>query len=89
MCVTGMLDSNVLGTVTVLEPTPFPHVSYVLGDTKFVEKTSSRSKCRIENPLAAAALTPRLMKHCKGVDINHFHVSVAHTYASVLEVTAK
>ena len=89
MCVTGMLDSNVLGTVTVLGPTPFSHVSHVLGDIKFIGKTSSRSKCRIENPLAAAALTRRLMKHCKGVDINHFHVFLAHAYASVLKVTAK
>ena len=89
MCVTGMHDSNVSGIVTVLEPTPVPHLSYVLGDIKFVGKTPSRSKCRIENPLAAAALTPRLMKPCKGVDINHFHFSFAHAYASVLKVTAK
>ena len=89
MCVTGMHGSNVLGTVTVLEPTPFPHLSYVLGDIKFVGKTSSRFKCRIEHSLAAAALTPRLLKHCKEVDIDHFHVSLAHAYASVLKVTAK
>ena len=86
---TGMHDSNVLGTVTVLEPTPFPHLSYVLGDFKFVRKTSSRFKCRIEHPLAATALTSRLLKHCKEVDINHFRVSLAHAYASVLKVTAK
>ena len=86
---TGMHDSKVLGTVTVLEPTPFPHLSYVLGDIKFVGKTSSRSKCRIEHPLAATALTPRLLKHCKEVDINQIRVSLAHAYASVLKVTAK
>ena len=89
MCVTGMHDSNVLGTVTVLEPAPVPHLSYVLGDIKFVWKTPFRSKCRIENPLEAAALTPRLMKHCKGVDINHFHLFFAHAYVSVLKGTAK
>ena len=89
MCVTGVHDSNVLGTVTVLKPTPLPYLSYVLGDINFVGKTPSRSKCKIENPLAAAALTPRLMKQYKGVDINHFHVFFAHAYASVLKVTAK
>ena len=67
----------------------FPHLSYVLGNIKFVGKPLSRSKCRIENPLAAAALTPRLRKHCKKVDIDHFHVSLAHAYVSVLKVTAK
>ena len=71
---------------TVLEPTPFPHLNYVLGDIKFVGKTH---KYRIENPLAAAALAPRLLKHCKEVDINNSHVSLAHAYASVLKVTAK
>ena len=31
MCATGMHDSNVSGAVTVLEPTPFPPLSSVLG----------------------------------------------------------
>ena len=89
MCVAGMHDSNVSGTVTVLDPTPFPPLSYVLGEIKFVGKTLSRSECRIETPLAAAALTPGLLKHGKEVDIYHFHVSLAHVHASVLKATAK
>ena len=50
MCVTGTHDSNVLETVTVLKPTPFPSLSSVLGEIKFVGKTPSRSECRIGTP---------------------------------------
>ena len=49
----------------------------------------SRFECRIETPLAAAALTPGLLKNGKEVDINHFPVSLAHAHASVLKATAK
>ena len=38
MCVIGMHDLNVSGTVTVLEPTLFPPLSFVLGEIKFVGK---------------------------------------------------
>ena len=65
MCATGMHDSNALGVVTVLELTPFPHLSPVLGEIKFVGKTLSRPECKIGTPLAAAALTPVLLKHGK------------------------
>ena len=47
-------------------------------------------ECRVGTPLAVAALAPGLLKHGKEVVyINHFHVSLAHTSASVLTVTAK
>ena len=92
MCATG-LNSNVPGVVTVLEPTPFPPLSSVLGEVQFVGKTPigkpPRPACRIETPLAAAALIPGLLKHGKEVDINHLHVSLAHAHASVLKATAK
>ena len=89
MCVTGLQNSNVPGVVTVLEPTPFPPLSSVLGEIQFVGKTSSRPACRIGTPLAVAALIPGLLKHGKEVDINHSHVSLAHAHASVLKATAK
>ena len=73
-----------------MESTPFPPLSSVLGEIKFVGKPLSMLECRIGTPLAVAALAPRLLRHGKEVVyINHFHVSLAHTYASVLKVTAK
>ena len=39
MCATGLHYSNVPGVVTVLEPTPFPPLSSVLGEIQFVGKT--------------------------------------------------
>ena len=89
MCATGLHDSNVSQVVTVLEPTPFPPLSSVLGEIQFVGKTPSRPECRTGTPLAAAALTPGPLKHGKEVDINHLHVSLAHAHASVLKATAK
>ena len=88
MCVTGLQNSNVPGVVTVLEPTPFPPLSYVLGEVQFVRKTS-RPACRIGTPLPAAVLIPGPLKHGKDVDINHLHVSLAHAHASVLKAIAK
>ena len=76
MCATGLYNSNVPGVVTVLEPTPFPPLSSVLGEIQFVGKTPSRPACRIGIPLAAAALIPGPLKHGKEVDINHLHVSL-------------
>ena len=89
MCGTGLRDSNVSRVVTVLEPTPFPSLSPVLGEIQFVGKTPFRVECRIGTPLTAAALTPGPLKHSKEVDINHLHVSLAHAHASVLKATAK
>ena len=89
MCATGLQNSNVPGVVTVLEPTPFPPLSSVLGEIQFVGKPPSRPECRIGAPLAAAALTPGPLKHGKEVDNNHLHVSLAHAHASVLKATAK
>ena len=84
-----MHDSNVSGNVTVVEPTPFPHLSYVLGGIKFVGETPSRSECRVRTPLAMTALVSGLLKRSKKVDINHFRVSLAHAHAIVLKTTAK
>ena len=89
MCATGFHNSNVPGVVTVLEPTPFPPPSSVLGEIQSVGKTPSRPECRIGTPLAAAALTPGPLKHGKEVDINHLHVSLAHAHGSLLKATAK
>ena len=89
MCATGLHYSNVPGVVTVLEPTPFPPLSSVLGEIQFVGKTPSRPECRIGTPLAAVSLTPGALKHGKQVDINHLHFSLAHAHASVLKATAK
>ena len=80
---------NVSGAVTILEPTPFPPFSSVLGEIKFVEKTPSRSECRIGTPPAATALTLGLLKHGKKIGINHLHVSLAHGHANVLKATTK
>ena len=41
------------------------------------------------NPLAAAALTPGLLKHGTEVGINHLQVSLAHAHASVLKAAAQ
>ena len=60
----------------------------LLGEVQFLGKTS-RPACRIDTPLAAAALIPGPLKHGKEVDINHLHVSLAHAHASVLKATAK
>ena len=87
MCATG-LNSNVPGVVTVLEPTPLPPLSSVLGEVQLVGKTP-RPACRIGTPLAAAAPIPGPLKHGKEVEINHSHVSLAHAHASVLKATAK
>ena len=89
MCATGLHDPNVSGVVTVLEPTPFPPLSSVLGKIKFVGEAPSRSECRIGTLLGAVALISGPLKHGKGVDINHLHVSLAHAHASVLKATAK
>ena len=89
MCATGLHNSNVPGDVTVLEPTPFPPLSSVLGEIQFVVKTPSRPECRIGIPLAATALISGPLKQGKKVDINHLHVSPAHAHASVLKATAK
>ena len=61
----------------------------MLREIQFVGKTSSRPACRIDTPLAAAALTPGPLKHGKEVDINHLHVSLAHADSNVLKATAK
>ena len=61
----------------------------MLGEIKFVKKTSSRSECRIGTPLTATALAPGLLKHGKEMGLNHLHVSLAHAHASVLKATAK
>ena len=50
MCATGLQNSNVPGVVTVLEPTPFPPLSSVLGEIQFVGKKPSRPACRIGTP---------------------------------------
>ena len=90
MCATGLQKLNVQGVVTVLEPIPFPPLSSVLGEIKFVGKTPSRPAYRIGTPpLAAAALIPGPLKYGKEVDINHLHVSLTHAHASVLKATAK
>ena len=89
MCATGLQNSNVPGVVTVLEPTPFPPLSSVLGEIQFVGKTPSRPACRIGIPLAAAVLTPGPLKHGKEVDMNHLHISLARAHASVLKARAK
>ena len=89
MCATGLYNSNVPGVVTVLESTPFPPLSSVLGEIQSVGKTPSRPACRIGTLLAAASLIPGPLKHGKEVDINHLHVSLAHAHASVLKATAK
>ena len=89
MCATGLHDSNISGVVTVLEPTPFPPLSSVLGEIQFVGKTPFRPKCRNGTPLAAAALTSGPLKHGKEVDTNHLHVSLTYAHASVLKATAK
>ena len=89
MCATGLQNSNVSGVVTVLEPTPFPPFSSVLGEIQFVGKTPFRPACRIGTSLAVAALPPGPLKHGKEVDINHLHVSLTHAHASVLKETAK
>ena len=65
ICATGMHDATVSGVVTVLEPIPFPPLSSVLREIKFVGKIPSRPEFRIGTPLAAAALTPGLLKHGK------------------------
>ena len=69
----------------LLEPIPSPPVSSVLGKIEFGRKPLFESDCF----LTAAALNPGMLKHGKVVDINHLHVSVAHTYASVLQATAR
>ena len=89
MCAAGLYNSNVPGVVIVLESTPFPPLSSVLGKIQFVGKTPSRPVCRIGTLLAAAALIPGPLKHGKEVDINHLHVSLARAHASVLKATAK
>ena len=90
MCATGLQNSNVPGVVTVLEPTPFPPLSSVLGEIQFVGKTPPRPACRIGTPpLATTALIPGPLKHGKEVDVNHLHVSLAHAHASVLKATVK
>ena len=60
----------------------------VLGEVQFVGKTP-RPACRINTPLAAAALIPRPLKYGKEVYINYLHVSLAHAHASVLKATVK
>ena len=89
MCATSLQNSNVPGVVTVLEPTPFPPLSSVLGEIQFVGKTPSRPACRIGTSRATAALIPGPLKRGKEVDIDHLHVSLAHAHASVLKATAK
>ena len=71
----------------------FP-LNSVLEKIEFVEKRSSRSECRVDTPLAAASLTPGLLKHGKEVDVKtcpcpHLHTSLAHAHASVLQATVK
>ena len=94
ICTTGVHDSNVPGAVTVLEQTSFPPLSSVLEKIQFVEKSSSRSECRVDTPLTAASLTPGPLKHGKEVDLNtcpcpQLHISLARAHASVLQVTVK
>ena len=55
----------------------------------FIGKTPSRPECRTGTPLAAAALTPGLLKHDIEVAMNHLHDFLAHAHASVLKATAK
>ena len=89
MCAIGLQNYNVPGVVTILEPTPFPPLSSVLGEIQFVGKTPCRPACRIGTPLAATALNPGPLKHSKEVDINHLHVFLSHAHANVLKATAK
>ena len=66
---------------------PFP-LSVCVGGSS-VRKETPRPACRIDTPLAAAALIPGPLKHGKEVYINYLHVSLAHAHASVLNATAK
>ena len=50
MCATGLHNSNVPGDVTVLEPTPFPPLSSVLGEIQFVGKTPSGPRVGLVPP---------------------------------------
>ena len=69
----------------LLEPTPSPPVSSVLGEIEFGRKPLFESDCFF----TAAALNPGMMKHGRIVDINHLHVSLAHAHTSVLKATAR
>ena len=69
----------------LLEPTPSPLVSSVLGEIEFERKPLFESGCS----LAPAALNPGILEHGKIVDINHLHTSLAHTHTSVLHATAR
>ena len=66
MCATGLLNSNIPGVVTVLEPTPFPPLSSVLGEIQFVGETPSRPECRIGTPPGSGCPDPRATKTWQG-----------------------
>ena len=52
------------------------------------KSSSGGNSCLSWIVFIAAAVNPSLLKHCKVVDINHLHVSLAHAHASVSQATA-
>lgn len=49
-------------------------------------KSSESSNC---NVLAAAALTSGILKHGRGIDINHLNIARANAHTEVVRQTAK
>jgi len=88
-------SSSVSGTNSahgdLLEPIPSPPLGCVLGEIEFGGKPHFEFECMsdVSEKVAVAALTPGKLKHAKVIDINHFHVSLAHAHASVLKATAE
>lgn len=78
----GLSRKSDTGYAHLVEPvSPIP-LSQVIDEVEFGVKSSERSKCDV---LAAAVLTLCILRHDKVVDINHIHLSLAHSQADFLK----
>ena len=89
MCATGLHNSNVPGVVTVLEPTPFPPLSSLLGEIQVVGNIPSRPACRIGTP-GSGCPDPIATKIWQGGRHQPLaRLPCPRPHASVLKATAK
>ena len=85
VCLTTVSGTGNVGDILhdcLVEPLPPPPLSQAAGRVEFGRSSMS-------GVLAAAALTPGILKHRRTVDINHLHVPLGHVHEQILRQTAK
>ena len=85
MCLKTVSGTGNIGNTLhncLVEPLAPPPLSQAAGRVEF-------SKSSMPGVLAAAALTPGILKHGRTVDINHLHVSLGHVHDEILHANTR